>query len=195
MLIIITSKQLRKLEIKDVIEVLKDLKADDLSELVGYLSDSDEKVRYHAFLILQSYSQYSNEVYQFLETFNKLLNSENIYQRSMGLMMIAENAKWDEDNKLELVIDEYLEHVYDSRPIAERQCIHSLRKIIPYKPNLRLKIAEKLISFDITCVTETMRELVYKDILAVLMDIRKYETTPEIEAYVERAAAEGIIKI
>lgn len=183
----ITAQQLRKLGVKDVIEVLKGITQDDLSDLVGYLSDKDDKVRYHAFLLLQSYSQYSNAVYRFLDEFAKLLNSENSYQRSIGLMMIAENAKWDDENKLTMIIDDYLAHVYDERPITERQCIQALHKIIPYKPDLRLKIADKLMSFEVATVSESMKDLVQKDILSVLIAIKKYQTTPEIDKYIENA--------
>lgn len=51
------------------------------------------------------------------------MDSDNSYIRTRGLTLIAYNAKWDEDNKIDKIIDEYLKRIEDVEPITARQCI------------------------------------------------------------------------
>jgi len=44
-------------------------------------------------------------------------------------MLIAENVRWDEQNRMEDTMDEYLELFNDEKPITIRQCIQSLGKV------------------------------------------------------------------
>ena len=98
-------------------------------------------------------------------------------------MLIAENAKWDKEDKLNKILDEYLKHLNDEKPITIRQCIQSLQKIVPYKKNIHFQIAEKLMALDISSIKETMRRSILFDILNVFVLIRKYRTNDEIESY------------
>ena len=41
-------------------------------------------------------------------------------------MLIGENANWDDENRMEDTIDEYLELLYDEKPVTIRQCIQAL---------------------------------------------------------------------
>jgi hypothetical protein len=169
------------------------LSKEDISQLVEWLSLKDDKVRYRAFLLLQSRSINTEDVYPYWDVFQSKLKSENSYQRSIGLMLIAENAKWDKDKKIEKVIDEYLELLNDEKPITIRQCIQSLQKIVPYAVNLNQKIASKLISIDLTAIKETMRKSILLDILNTLLVIRKELKTDEIEQYMLDALAGGVL--
>lgn len=42
-----------------------------------------------------------------------MIDSDNSYIRTRGLTLIACNAKWDKDNKIDEIIDEYLKHIED----------------------------------------------------------------------------------
>lgn len=59
-------------------------------------------------------------------------------------MLIARNAKWDTENRMEAVIDEYLTLLRDEKPITVRQCIQALGKVAAAKPDLAGKIAATL---------------------------------------------------
>jgi hypothetical protein len=98
------------------------------------VSLKDDNIRYQAFLILQSRSIFFNDVYSFWDTFRDKLKSDNSYKRSIGLMLIAENVRWDEQNRMEDTIDEYLKLLNDEKPITIRQCIQSLGKVAQFKP-------------------------------------------------------------
>jgi hypothetical protein len=99
-------------------------------------------------------------------------------------MLIAENAKWDNEKRTEDTIDEYLMLLNDEKPITIRQCIQSLGKISSAKPGLNDKIASGLISLDLMAVKETMRKSILLDILNVLIIIRKSHKTDEIESFI-----------
>ena len=177
----------------DIQEASKALNNDDIPQLVEWLSLKDDKIRYQAFLLLQSRTVFFNDVYPFWDTFHDKLKSENSYQRSIGLMLIAENAKWDTEKRMENTIDEYLMSLNDPKPITIRQCIQSLGKISSAKPGLNDKIASRLISFDVMAVKETMRKSILIDILNVLFIIRQKQKTDEIENFILNALSGEIL--
>jgi len=177
----------------DLQEASKELNKSDIPQLVEWLSLKDENIRYQAFLLLQNRSIFFNDVYPFWDTFREKLNSDNSYQRSIGLMLIAENVRWDTENRMEEIIDEYLTLLKDKKPITIRQCIQSLGKIASEKPGLNDKIASRLISFDIMAVKETMRKSILIDILNVLFIIRQEHKQDEIESFILKALSGEIL--
>lgn len=189
----LTREKLLSLEKDDLQEMSKTMLADDLSQLADWLSEKDDTVRYHAFLLLQHRSRLSGDVYPYWNVFYEKLRSSNSYQRSIGLMLIAANARWDIDNKLDSIIDDYLLLLHDEKPITVRQCIQSLCEIVPYKEHLHMKIAEKLMSINIGEIKETMQKLVLTDILTVLAKIRMYWTDSKIEEYIFKAISGGVL--
>lgn len=174
-------------------DAAKKLQKDELCHLVELLDEKDDKIRYQALLLLKSRSLYSNDMYPYWNVFREKLKSENSYLRSIGLMLIAENTKWDNENKMDDTIDDYLMLLKDEKPITIRQCIQSLSSIIPHKSHLNAKIASNLMSLDILSIKETMRRLVLTDILNILVKIRKYDSIEEIESYIENALSGGIL--
>ena len=176
-----------------MLEASKSINREELPQLVEWLSIKDDTIRYQAFLLLQNRSMNFDDVYAYWETFCKKLNSENSYQRSIGLMLIAENVKWDKDDKINKIIDEYLLHLNDVKPITVRQCIQSLQKIVPLKKQLHFMIADKLMAIDISNVRETMRKSILLDVLGVLAIIRKYQTNDEIESYIFKSLSSRLL--
>lgn len=189
----ITIEGLLSFDKNDLEQVSKALSKDDLPQLVDWLSEKNDTIRYQAFLLLQYRSLHFDDVYPFRETFCNKLVSDNSYQRSIGIMLIAENAKWDKDNRLDEKIDEYLLLLKDEKPITVRQCIQNLCKIVPYKNHLSDKIAKNIMSVNVSEIKETMRKLILLDILGVLAIIRKQQTSDEIESYIFNALTGGIL--
>ncbi|MBP2643148.1 MAG: hypothetical protein H6Q67_1035 [Firmicutes bacterium] len=168
-------------------EIKKNVDKKDLLSLVDLLAEKNNNIRYQVLRQLQEHSKCSNGVYQFWDIFKNKLKSENSYQRSIGLMLIADNTKWDDENKINKTIDDYLEILYDEKPITVRQCIQALHKIIPYKKHLHFKIADKLMEINILNLKVTMQKLILFDILQVLVAIKKQQTTDEIDSYIVQA--------
>jgi hypothetical protein len=178
----ITLETVMSVSKEDLPEAAKRIDSADIMQLVEWLALKDDSVRYPAFLLLQCRSSLSDDVYPYWDLFVDKLKSDNSYQRSIGLMLIAENARWDTQNKTEDMINDYLQLIYDEKPITIRQCIQSLVKIVTYKPSLGAVIAEKMLSYDLMSVKETMRKSILLDILNLLCIIRKTLHSDQMEA-------------
>lgn len=189
----ITIERLMTVKKDELPEAVKAIDSSELPGLVELLSEKNDTIRYQTFLALQYRSRLFDDVYPFWETFRAKLKSSNSYQRSIGLILIAENARWDSDNRMDGTIDECLALLKDEKPITVRQCIQSLGEIVKYKPNLSGKIAEKLIALDMTDIRETMRKVVLLDILNVLACIRTNHKTNEIEGFILNALSGEIL--
>jgi len=188
-----TLESIMSISKNDLQEASKVLSKDNISRLVESLSLKEDNIRYQAFLLLQSRSLLFNDVYPYWDVFKGKLKSDNSYQRSIGLMLIAENVKWDTDNNIEDTIGQYLKLLNDEKPITVRQCIQSLGKIVTSKPSLNDKIASELISIDLMLIKETMRKSILLDILNVLIIIREKHKTPEIENFILKALTGEIL--
>lgn len=169
------------------------LAAEDLSQLVDWLSEKDDRLRYQAFLLLEQRSLQTPDVYPFWNAFHQKLGSSNSYQRSIGLMLIAANAQWDEDRLLDQMIGEYLLLLYDEKPITVRQCLQSLPRIVACKPHLSQIVGSSVMAIDLAACRETMRKSILTDIVAVLASIRKQQTSDQIEAFLAEALAGDIL--
>ena len=85
--------------------------------------------------------------------------------------MISANAKWDIDFKIDEIIDEYLKHITDEKPITARQCIKSLPDIAQHKPDLIDSISIALRRANVEKYADSMKPLIYKDIQTALKKI------------------------
>lgn len=101
-----------------------------------------------------------------------VLDNTNSYIRTRGIVLIAVNAKWDVDYKIDEIIDKYLKHIMDDKPITARQCIKVLPSIVKYKPDLKDDISNALHRADPSRYKESMQTLILKDIQKSLNDIR-----------------------
>ena len=77
----------------------------------------------------------------------------------------------DIDFKIDEIIDEYLKHITDEKPITARQCIESLPDIAQYKPDLIDSISIALKRANVEKYADSMKSLIYKDIQTALKKI------------------------
>ena len=189
------------LTVESIMEVPKEnlssfaetLGPEDVGQLVLWLVLKEDDIRYRAFLLLQEKSRMGSSVYPYFEAFCEKLGSENSYQRSLGVMLIAENVRWDTLGKMREVLPAYLKILYDEKPITVRQCVGSLGAIVRAAPVYGKDIAAALLEYDIMSVRETMRKLILLDIVTVLAEIRKVYTDPKIDAYLLSALSGEIL--
>lgn len=128
------------------------------------LFDKNNNVAYRALQELIKESEETDCVYPYMDRLCNMLDDENSYIRTRGLTLIAYNAKWDRDYKIDEMIDEYLKHITDVKPITARQCIKLLPLIAAYKPELRNTILSALHKANLYVYGSSMQPLVYKDI-------------------------------
>jgi hypothetical protein len=165
----------------------------NIAQLVDWLEEKEDNFRYKCYLLLQARSQACADVYPYWDVFAAKLRSDNSYQRSLGLMLIAENARWDQAGKFDAIVGDYLSFCDDEKPITVRQCVQSLLQVVPYKTGCLPQIVDKLISIDIMQRKETQRKILLMDILSVLSSIRRYQPDERIDRYIQDALTGGIL--
>lgn len=143
----------------------------DVKSLVDGLTHKDASYAHKCLKQLQTESAAAALVYPFFDRFVEMLGSDNSYIRTRGIVLLAANAKWDADCKFEQIIDGYLRHIVDDKPITARQCIQTLSTIVRCKPNLKERIEQALHRADLSMYQDSMRPLVKKDIQQALSAI------------------------
>lgn len=145
----------------------------NITETFELLFDKNNNIAYKALQKLQKESEKSNCVYLYMDRLSDMLDSDNSYIRTRGLVLLAYNAKWDKDYKIDEVIDKYLKHITDVKPITARQCIKLLPTIAKHKPELKNDILSALCKADTSVYDDSMQPLVYNDIQQALKEIQK----------------------
>lgn len=146
---------------------------DNIQILVEGLRSKDDKYAYQCLKHLEEESNRGNDVYRFFDDFAELLDNGNSYLRTRGILLIAANAKWDKDNKIDEMIDKYLEHIMDEKPITARKCIQALPLVVKAKPDLKDCVMNALFHGNSQSYQESMQPLVAKDIQKSLKEISK----------------------
>lgn len=137
------------------------------------LFDKNNNVAYKALQELLKESEETDCVYPYMDRLSDMLDNDNSYIRTRGLTLLAYNAKWDKDYKFDEIIDKYLKHITDVKPITARQCIKLLPLVAKYKPELKNDILSALHKANICVYGDNMQPLVYKDIQKALNEIHK----------------------
>ena len=145
----------------------------NIAETFELLFDKNNNIAYKALQELQKQCEETDCVYPYMDRLSDMLDSDNSYIHTRGLTLLAYNAKWDKDYKIDEVIDKYLKHITDVKPITARQCIKLLPIIAKHKPELKSDILSKLHKADISIYEDSMQSLVYKDIQKSLKVIQK----------------------
>lgn len=145
----------------------------NIGETFELLFDKNNNVAYKALQELHKESEETDCVYPFIDRLSDMLDSDNSYIRTRGLTLLAYNAKWDKEYKVDEIIDEYLKHITDVKPITARQCIKLLPIIAKHKPELKNDILSALNKANISIYDYSMQPLVYKDIQKALKEIKK----------------------
>ncbi len=187
----ITLQQL--LDMTDFGQAAQSIGSEDIPQLVDWLSEKDDKIRYHAFLLLQQLSRNSDAVYSYWDVFVKKLSDKNSYQRSLGAMLLSETARWASTERMQAALGPYLNLLQDEKPITIRQCIQSLEKIVCSHPTLAGEIAQRLMDYDIKSQRESMQKLILIDIVHVLVRIRKLVPGDEIDSAITKALTGGLL--
>lgn len=164
-------------------QLAQSLTGEEIAILTTHLADKDDELRYVCFLTLQSRSQEHDDIYPYFDLFAEKLISENSYQRNIGLVLIAENIKWDKQNKFDKIYNEYTKHFSDKKFITSRQAIQNIAKWLVYKRHLINDVADKLMSIDLSVYKNTQSPLLLADIFESLIEIYKINPSATIKDY------------
>ena len=112
-----------------------------------------------------SESQETDTWYEYFFDFATLLKSPKSLVRNRALSILAANAQWDEENRFDLVLPDFLAHITDENPITARQCVKALALVGQAKPLYIPKILSALRDADLSKYKDSMRPLIKEDIL------------------------------
>ena len=79
------------------------------------------------------------------------------------LYILAANAQWDDENRFDAILEDYLAHITDEKPITARQCIKTLVQVGMAKPQYIPRILSCFHDADLSKYKDSMRPLIEKD--------------------------------
>jgi len=135
-----------------------------VQEIITKMTSKDDKYACAIADQIISESQDTDQWYEYFDTFASLLNHPKSLVRNRALYILAANAKWDSENRFDTILDEYLTHITDEKPITARQCIKALVQVGREKPQYIPRILSSLHDADLSKYKDSMRPLIEKDI-------------------------------
>lgn len=135
-----------------------------IENMIAKLTAKDDKYACAFADKIISESQETDEWYKYFDDFASLLNHPKSFVRNRVLYILAANAQWDEENRFDLIISDFLAHITDEKPITARQCIKALAQIGSARPQYVPVILSCLRNADLSKYKDSMRPLIEKDI-------------------------------
>lgn len=135
-----------------------------MQEILETLTSNNDVYAYSVADRIISESMDSDKWYKYFDDFTDLLNHPKSLVRNRILYILAANAQWDEEDRFDTILDDYLSHVTDKKPITARQCIKALVQVGKAKPKYISKIVDRLHSADLSQYKDSMRPLIERDI-------------------------------
>ena len=131
--------------------------------MISKLTSKDDKYACALADQIISESQETDEWYEYFDDFATLLDHPKSLVRNRAMYILAANAQWDEENRFDRVISDFLTHITDEKPITARQCTKALEQIGLAKPQYIPRILTALQSADLSKYKDSMRPLIVKD--------------------------------
>jgi len=145
----------------------------DFDACVARLTGKDAKDAYASTQQIVEESRASGVWYPCFDRFAELLRHKNSLVRNRAIAILAANARWDREGKFDALLEEFLSHVTDVKPITARQCVAALPEVAEARPALVPRIRAALEQADLSGYPDSMRPLVLKDIVAALRKIEE----------------------
>ena len=133
-------------------------------EIAAMLTAKDDKYACALADKIISESQETDEWYEYFDDFASLLDHPKSLVRNRVLHILAANAQWDEENRFDAILSDFLTHITDEKPITTRQCVKALAQVGSAKPQYIPMILSCLESAELSKYKDSMRPLIEKDI-------------------------------
>ena len=147
----------------------------DFDVCIARLTGKDAKDAYAFARQVTEESRASDVWYPCFDRFAALLLHKNSLVRNRAISILAANARWDREGKFDALLDDFLSHVTDVKPITARQCVTALPEIAEAKTELIPRIRAALEQADLSRYPDSMQPLILKDIMAALEKINGLE--------------------
>lgn len=134
-----------------------------MQDIIAKLTTKDDKYACAIADKIISESQDTDEWYEYFDAFASLLNHPKSLVRNRVLYILAANAQWDDENRFDAILEDYLAHITDEKPITARQCIKTLVQVGMTKPQYIPRILSCFHDADLSKYKDSMRPLLEKD--------------------------------
>jgi len=134
-----------------------------MQDIIAKLTTKDDKYACAIADKIISESQDTYEWYEYFDAFASLLNHPKSLVRNRVLCILAANAQWDDENRFDAILEDYLAHITDEKPITARQCIKTLVQVGMAKPQYIPRILSCFHDADLSKYKDSMRPLIEKD--------------------------------
>ena len=134
-----------------------------MQDIIEKLTTKDDKYACAIADKIISESQDTDEWYEYFDAFASLLNHPKSLVRNRVLYILAANAQWDDENRFDAILEDYLAHITDEKPITARQCIKTLVQVGMAKPQYIPRILSYFHDADLSKYKDSMRPLIEKD--------------------------------
>jgi len=134
-----------------------------MQKIIAQLTAKDDKLACAIADKIVAESQNTDTWYEYFDAFASLLNHPKSLVRNRALHILAANAQWDDENRFDAILPEFLSHVTDEKPITARQCIKTLAQVGLAKPQYIPQILTCFHSADLSKYKDSMRPLIEKD--------------------------------
>ena len=136
-----------------------------MQEIIAKLTARDDKFACALADKIIAESRENDAWYEYFDTFASLLSHPKSLVRNRALHILAANARWDEENRFDAILPEFLRHVTDEKPITARQCIQALAQVGLAKPQYIPQILDCFHNADLSKYKDSMRPLMEKDMV------------------------------
>ena len=99
-----------------------------MQDIIAKLTAKDDKYACAIADKIISESQDSDEWYEYFDDFASLLHYPKSLVRNRALYILAANAQWDDENRFDAILEDYLAHITDEKPITARHALRRLSK-------------------------------------------------------------------
>ena len=134
-----------------------------MQDIIAKLTAKDDKYACAIADKIISESQENDKWYEYFDVFASMLNHPKSLVRNRMLYILAANAQWDDGNRFDAIISDFLAHVTDEKPFTARQCIKALAQVGKAKPQYIPKILLCFQEADVSKYKESMRLLIERD--------------------------------
>jgi len=163
---------------------------DELPFLIANLKSNEDTQRFNSFMLAQKIAQDEGTLlYPYWQDLAAMLKDSNNFYRSIAIQILAALCPIDQDNKFELIKEDYFAHFHSGSIMTIRYLIQSTPAIFLAKPNLRPYLMNILLHIEKHVNLKPERiDLLKNDILIIFEDIwEKIEDKEPLIAFAEKA--------
>ncbi|AZO95735.1 hypothetical protein GM661_11790 [Iocasia frigidifontis] len=137
------------------------------------LLNNDIMIYYHCYYVVSEASKKEPSLYyKYWDKIVELLDHDNSYHRDIGLTLIANLVKVDDEDRFSLIWPRFIEHINDKKFMTGKCCLNNIRVILKTRLDLIDEVVTRLLNIDKIChYNEKQIALLECDVLNIFDDV------------------------